>query len=321
MSRVITIVKQQIIESIKPSAKSALWLLKMMLPIMLGVSMLDYFGFIEMISGYTTPLFNLLGLDGRAAFVYITSVLASIYSAIGVMTLFGFELREVTIMASMCLIAHNLIIEGAIQSRSGVSLWGVTLLRIGSSLLCGYLLNLILPSDMAGRVYLDMASDRAETLLQVFSIWFSTSVKLSLKVILIIYSLNVLQNIMKAMNLLDLITRSIWPLLTLLGLPRSTSFLWVVANTLGLTYGGAIIIEEYSKGQMPRRDASLLNISLAQTHSLLEDTVLFVSLGVGLLWVVVPRLILSIITVWAQRGINALKDHKRLGIVDVSSSN
>ncbi|MFI3281219.1 MAG: nucleoside recognition domain-containing protein [Rikenellaceae bacterium] len=307
MSRVISKIKQQFVESLKPSIKSALWLLRMMLPIMLGVSLLDYFGVIEWISVYTTPMFNMLGLDGRAAFVYITSVLASIYSAIGVMTLFDFGLREVTIMASMCLIAHNLIIEGAIQSRSGVSMWGITLLRIVSSMVCGYFLNLILPSEMAGSLYLDMADGKVESLGALLSTWLTTSLKLALKVILIIYLLNVLQNILKAFNVLNLLIASIYPLLAVMGLPRSTSFLWMVANTLGLAYGGAIIVGEYSKGEISRSDASLLNISLAQTHSLLEDTVLFVSLGVGLFWVVVPRLLLSIITVWAHRGINALK--------------
>ncbi len=276
---------------------------------MLGVSLLDYYGIIAFISQYTAPLFNLIGLDGKAAFVYITSCLTSIYSAIGVMALFGFEFREVTIMASMCLIAHNLIVEGAIQSRTGVTLWGITLLRIASSLVCGYLLNLILPTDMQGTLHLTVASSQPETIGQMLYVWATTSLNLTLKVMVVIYLLNVLQNILKAFKIIDLMTKYLRPIITIMGLPRSTSFLWIVANTLGLAYGGAIIVEEVSKGEITTDEATLLNISIAQTHSLVEDTTLLAALGIGVGWLIVPRVICSITTVWVKRGLTAL--HKR----------
>ncbi len=302
MGNTLRIVKDQILAAVAPSLKSAIWLLKMMIPIMLLVSILDLYGVIGYLSQYTTPIFNLIGLDGQAAFVYITSCLASIYSAIGVMALFGFDLREVTIMASMCLIAHNLIIEGAIQSRTGVTFWGITTLRIISSLVCGYPLNLIIPTDLGGTLHLDVVSTKADTFTEMLSQWAGTSLNLAIKVVIIIYLLNVLQNILRAFNLIDRLTRMLHPIILLLGLPNSTSFLWMVANTLGLAYGGAIIVEEVSKGEIKSREATLLNISIAQTHSLLEDTALFMALGLGAGWLMIPRLTLSIITVWGLRG-------------------
>lgn len=302
LSRLLSAVKY----SVKPSFKSAVWLLKMMLPIMLLVSLLDYFGIVGFVSVYTEPLFNLLGLDGNAAFVFITSCMTSIYSAIGVMALFGFDLRSVTIMASMCLIAHNLIIEGAIQKKAGVSFFGITMLRISMSLLCGFLLNRVIPADYTGRLFLSVVVDKPQNILDVFSIWAVTALKLSVKVIIIVYLLNALQNILKEFKVISLITKPLLPLMAILGLPRSTTFLWIVANTLGLAYGGAIIVEEVERGELSRSDVGLLNTSIAQTHSLLEDTFLFVSLGVGLWWVLVPRFIFSIVTVWVQRGFRVL---------------
>lgn len=302
LSRFLSAVKY----SVKPSFKSAVWLLKMMLPIMLLVSLLDYFGIVGFVSVYTEPLFNLLGLDGNAAFVFITSCMTSIYSAIGVMALFGFDLRSVTIMASMCLIAHNLIIEGAIQKKAGVSFFGITMLRISMSLLCGFLLNRVIPADYTGRLFLSVVVDKPQNILDVFSIWAVTALKLSVKVIIIVYLLNALQNILKEFKVISLITKPLLPLMAILGLPRSTTFLWIVANTLGLAYGGAIIVEEVERGELSRSDVGLLNTSIAQTHSLLEDTFLFVSLGVGLWWVLVPRFIFSIVTVWVQRGFRVL---------------
>ncbi|MFI3265319.1 MAG: nucleoside recognition domain-containing protein [Rikenellaceae bacterium] len=320
MSNVVNLLKDQIIGALKPSVKSAIWLLRMMLPIMLVVSVLDFYGVIGYVSQFTTPLFNLIGLDGQAAFVYITSCLASIYSAIGVMALFGFDLREVTIMASMCLIAHNLIIEGAIQSRTGVSFWGITTLRIVSSLICGYLLNLIIPVELSGKLYLDVVTVKAESFGQMLGIWATTSLRLIVKVIVIIYLLNVLQNILRAFNLIDKLTQLLYPIIALLGLPRSTSFLWILANTLGLAYGGAVIVEEVSKGYIAKKEAALLNISIAQTHSLVEDTILFVTLGVGALWLMVPRLIFSIVTVWGWRLFQRIKGNFRFSLKHASTS-
>ncbi len=279
---------------------------------MLAVSLLDYYGVIEFISRYTAPLFNLIGLDGKAAFVFITSSLANIYSAIGVMALFDFTLREATIMASICLICHNLIIEGIIQSRSGVTFWGITLLRIASGLFCGYVLNLIIPESLNGTLYLEVIAAKSDTLLGVIESWATTTLYLSVKVILIIFGLNVLQNLLRAYKLIALLTRVLSPVITALGLPRSTTFLWIVANTLGLAYGGAVIVDEISKGEITHDEAGLLNISIAQTHSLVEDTTLFALIGVSLWWLILPRLTLSIITVWCERGLRKLRPTHKL---------
>lgn len=310
MNKTITQLKEQVTGAVKPSIKSATWILKLMIPIMLGVSLLDYYGVIAFISQYTAPLFNLIGLDGKAAFVFITSSLANIYSAIGVMALFDFSFREATIMASICLISHNLIIEGIIQSRSGVTFWGITLLRIVSGLFCGYILNLIIPDTFNGSLYLEVVAAKSDTLLGVIESWAITTLYLSVKVILIIFGLNILQNLLRAYNLITLLTSALSPIITLLGLPRSTTFLWIVANTLGLAYGGAVIVDEISKGEITDDEASLLNISISQTHSLVEDTILFVLIGISVWWLILPRLTLSIITVWCERGLRKLRPAK-----------
>ncbi len=307
MNNIINTLKNQVTGAVKPSIKSAIWVLRLMIPIMLVVSVLDFYGVIGYLSQFTTPLFNLIGLDGKAAFVFITSSLASVYSAIGVIALFDFSFREVTILASICLISHNLIIEGVIQSHSGVTAWGITLLRIASALLCGFILNLIIPESFDGTLHLEAATTPAGSLLEVIQNWGYTALYLSIKVILIIFGLNIFQNILRAFNLLKLLTSLLSPLMAILGLPSSTTFLWIVANTLGLAYGGAIIVNEVAKGEVTGEDATLLNISVAQTHSLIEDTTLYALIGVGVWWLILPRLILSTVTVWGWCGIRKLR--------------
>ncbi len=90
-------------------------------------------------------------------------------------------------------------------------------------------------------------------------------------------------------------------MLWLLGLPRNTAFLWIVANTLGLAYGAAVLIDETASGQITRQEAELLNRSIAICHSLLEDTLLFVAIGAWAFWISIPRMALAAAAVWTYR--------------------
>ena len=86
-----------------------------------------------------------------------------------------------------------------------------------------------------------------------------------------------------------------------MGLSKNTAFLWVVANTLGLAYGGGILIKQKEQGSISRRHLTELNASMAICHSLLEDSLLFVAVGATLFWIVLPRMIFAALIVWVYR--------------------
>ncbi len=90
-------------------------------------------------------------------------------------------------------------------------------------------------------------------------------------------------------------------MLKAMGLPPSTSFLWIVANSLGLAYGSAVMLEEVNQGRITKKDADLLNYHIAISHSNLEDLLLFAAIGVSILWMLIPRLIIAIVVVWGRR--------------------
>jgi hypothetical protein len=91
------------------------------------------------------------------------------------------------------------------------------------------------------------------------------------------------------------------------GLPARTSFLWIVANVLGLAYGAAIMIEETARGKISRNDADLLNHHIGVSHSNLEDILLLYSAGAFFWWMLLSRWGLSIVLVWERRLENAIK--------------
>ena len=87
-----------------------------------------------------------------------------------------------------------------------------------------------------------------------------------------------------------------------MGLPRSTTLSWVVANLIGLAYGSAIMIDESEKGKMSHEDADLLNHHISLSHSQLEDPLLFLTLGFPIHWLIWPRLIIAIVAVWLRKA-------------------
>jgi hypothetical protein len=84
-------------------------------------------------------------------------------------------------------------------------------------------------------------------------------------------------------------------------LPSKTSFLWFVANILGLAYGGAIMIEESNQKKITQEEADLLNHHIAISHSNLEDVILLASVGASVLCMLSSRWIMAAIVVWLRK--------------------
>jgi hypothetical protein len=120
----------------------------------------------------------------------------------------------------------------------------------------------------------------------------------------------ILQNILKEFNVLNFISKIFAPLMRLMGLSDDSSFLWFVAQTLGLTYGSVIMMEEVENNQITKESANLLNYHIAINHSLLEDTLLFVAIGVPAGWIIAPRFIFAIMVVWSLKGILQYRSRK-----------
>lgn len=290
-----------------PKARKTIWwLLKIILPISLLVSLLQHFGIIAWVSGYLTPLFSIIGLPGESAIVFITSIFLSLYAPIAIIATLPLDMREITILALMCLISHNMIIESAVQKKTGSSYFIMFSLRIVVSFIAAYLLNLVLPEIPAERKLIHQALGQ-EGFWSMIVNWLINAGWLTVKIILIVTGLMILQNILKEFKILVVLSKTFAPFMKIFGLSKSSSFLWFVAQVLGLTYGSAVLIEEVENNEISKKDADLLNYHIAINHSLLEDTLLFVAIGVPAAWLIAPRFLLAMAVVWIVRYIFYLK--------------
>lgn len=285
--------------SLRQGTKTAFWLLKLTIPVSFGVFLLDFFGILNVIAGWVAPLFKLIGLSGQASIVLITSFFTNIYSTIAVMTTLGIGYREGTILAVMCLISHALIVETAIQKRTGSAPWRMVTTRLTASFIAAWGLNLILPAETS-TVANNLISE-TKSFFPAFLKWITDMSVTTVKIIVLVNLLLILQKILNEFGLIKWILKPFTPLLRIMGLPVNTGFLWMIAYTLGLSYGGAIMISESEEGKLSPEDADLLNHHIAISHSQLEDPLLFVAIGYNMGILIVPRILLSIIYVWIRK--------------------
>ena len=293
--------KKIIAPALKKSAQTSIWLLKLILPISLAFRLLDYSGLLVYIADFLNPIFIHLGLPGSTAIIFITSIFLPLYAPLAIITSMTITLRELTILALMCQIAHNLPVESAIQAKTGTSFWAMFSVRIFMSILIGFILNLILPLEMGMPSFLQTSIEVLNSLSDVFIAWGITSLRITILIVAIITILMVTYRLLEEYNLINRLSKSIEPILKFFGLPTSTAFLWLIGYIVGLAYGGALMIDQMKEGKVTKAEGSLLNYHLAISHSVLEDNLLFVALGVSIWWILATRLIAAWFVVWLRR--------------------
>ena len=286
-------------QAVPASWKSTKWLLKLMIPISLAVTLMQHFGVLAWIATWINPLFVHFGLPGESAVAFISGATAGTYAGIAVMMSIPLTMKQASILALMIALCHALPMECAVNRKTGSSFWKMGAIRIVMALICALILNVLLP-DMPGK-YIYLGAEADSSFVEVMTTWVVSQIKMSLMVALIIYSLMVVQRMLEAYRLLDPLSRMLSPLMSLFGLPRQASYMWLVGNVLGISYGSAVMVELEDKGLVTREEANDVNYHLIMNHSMLEDTIVFAATGISALLLISTRLGFALILVWGRR--------------------
>ena len=286
----------------KRGLKAAAWLLAFIVPVSLAVVFLHWTGALTHAAQWIAPAFKLVGLPGEAALAFLTGALLNIYSCIAALGPMMLDDRQVTILALMALISHNLPVEVAVQHKAGSRGGRMLVLRLLASAAAAIALNLLLPADTNPPHTRGVAETATTGLADTLRAWAVGTAWLGGKICVLVMGLMILQRILTDFGIIRPLSRLLSPVLGVLGLPRKTAFLWIVANTLGLAYGAAVILDEVESGAVTKEEVELLNRSIAVCHSLLEDTLLFFAIGAWAFWITAPRLILAAAAVWSYRA-------------------
>lgn len=281
--------------------KTTYTLLKIIIPVSIIVKILSELGLIELIGKGLSPVMGLAGLPGDFGIVWATTMITNIYG--GMIAFFNltlsntYSVAQVTVLATMMLIAHTLPIEVRIAQKAGVRAWFTILLRIGCAFIIGVILSFIFTNFKIlqnDNKVIWQPSITDPTLFQ----WIIDQLRNYAMIFLIILGLMILLYILKKTGAMQKLNNFMEPGLRLLGMNKNTAPVTIIGMTLGLSYGGGIIIKEAKNKILSKKDV-FLSISLMNlSHSLIEDTLLMVAIGANLIGILGARIIFTIIVMF-----------------------
>lgn len=114
-------------------------LLKILVPVYISVQLLAISGILNKIAVIFEPVMSIFGLPGETSLVLILGWFSGIYASLGALAAVKLNSIQMTTTAIMLSIAHNLITEGAVVKKLGVSTFASVSLRIIFSLIMGFL--------------------------------------------------------------------------------------------------------------------------------------------------------------------------------------
>lgn len=288
-------------ELLQDSLKISIMLFKIMIPVSIGVKLLKTVGAVEWIGWALSPLMEITGLPGSMGLVWATGLLTNLYGGVIAYSALADEtiltVGQVSILSTMLLMAHALPVELKIVQKSGPRIRAMALIRLGSALLFGFLMNLIL--NLTGWLQQPAAllwkpAVKGDS----WGAWaLSETQKLGM-IFLIILGLLVFMKLIEWLRITDFIQKLILPFLRVLGIGQSATVITMIGITLGISYGGGLIIKEAGSGKIPPKEVFSSLALMSIFHSLIEDTMLMMALGSDLLVILAARMVFSLAIVY-----------------------
>lgn len=286
--------KKGAFSGLRKGFRSFLWVLKILLPITFLISLAEWQGWIYEVEFIFQPIMPWLGLPPMAALPLILGMISGIYAGIAAMSVLPFTKEEMTLLAIFLMLAHSLPQEGLIQGKSGFHPLKATLIRLGTATIVLFFVSSFLevsPEATAVSSPPYLASSFANFLQN----WFIRNLILSLKILGIIWGLFIFLEVCRSVGWIDYIIRWFFPILKIHGLSSKSAIVWITGTIFGLIYGAAIVLEELKEGKLPREELEKLHIAIGLQHSVIEDPLLFLALGINPLWLWIPRFLITLL--------------------------
>lgn len=275
-------------------------LLKVMVPALIAVKILDSIGGTQLLSQLLSPVMGLVGLPDSMGIIWATAMLINIYTA---MALFFSQtltepltIAQITVLASMILLSHSLLVEGAIAKAAGLAWWYTLTLRIGGALFIGFLLNVIYVKTHSLQEVSQVLWQPALSGDDLLS-WFVLQLKTLVLAFFVISALVILMRLLRYLGVEKGLHWLLTPFLKFLGIDKSAANITVIGFTLGVSFGGGLLIEEARSGRISKQNVFLSMSFLCLCHSLIEDTLLMLLLGADLSGILWMRLLFTFIII------------------------
>lgn len=275
---------------LRDAAHTSWVLFKITVPISIATRLLQQAGAVDALGTLLAPLMRLVGLPPSMGLVWATAMATNLYGGMASFATLApaehLTTAQVTVACLLMLVAHALPVELRIVQKAGVRLPAMAAIRAGGGLLMAAALHqvyraggwlqepavMLLPARGQDASWAAWAAGMARSLGLIFAV-----------VLALLAGMRVLDRL----GITRAMTRCLAPLLRGLGMTAKAAPLAVIGITMGLSYGGGLILRECRLGQMGGRDVFYALTLMGLAHALIEDTFLMLALGghvSGLFW-------------------------------------
>jgi hypothetical protein len=299
-----------LLEIFVTALRTSYTLFRIIIPVSIITRLLQEWGLVDYIAIALSPVMKLVGLPGESSLVWAASIFTNIYGGMVVFASLGPTLEltvaQVSVLGAMILVAHSLPVELIIAQKAGARIPVILGIRVFGALLLGILLRNAY--SLTGALSQTSQSAWVPPVVNPgWAAWALAELRNLSLIFMIILALLTIMALLKRVGIVNLMIRMMGPLLNLLGISREAAPITIIGMTLGLSYGGGLIINEARTGSLGPKDifASITLMSLC--HSLFEDTMLMVLIGGHLSALLWGRLFFSLlVTMLLVRLINRL---------------
>ena len=276
-------------------------LFKVMIPTLIAVKIAQETGLVEVLNFVFDPITELIGLQRDMTIVLTTTILTNPYAGLIILASVGvpegFSVADASVLASFMLFTHAMPVELAISRQAGAKAIFLTIVRLMSAIIFCFLIHKITNYfhifQGAANISLIEFNQTSN-----FSGWVREQIKGLLFIQIVIIILLVFLELLKFIGFEKLIRFFMAPFLKIIGIGENASTIVIVGLTIGLGFGGGLMIKEVKHGGVKERDAVNALIFINLFHSLIEDTSLVMLLGPSLLIVLFVRAIFVLICVF-----------------------
>ncbi len=296
--------------------KTAWKLSKFIFPITFLVTLLQFTPVLPWLVDVIAPVMQIFGLPGEAAIPLVLGTMLNLYSGIAGILSLELTVKEVFTLAVMLSFAHSLFIETAVALRVGVKLWVVLAVRFGLAIFAALMVNWLWNGgqEIAQYGLMPEMATNPEGWGAILLLALSKASYGIFQLVLIVLPLMIVVQFLRDYGYMTRFSNKLGPFMKIIDVKPNASMTLVTGLVIGLAYGAGVMIQAVEEDGVSKRDATLVFIFLVACHAVVEDTLIFVPLGIPILPLllirVVTAFVLTILVAYLMRRADVIKEGK-----------
>lgn len=289
--------KKIFVSGLKKGVQVTLSLSKVIFPVTLLVTLMQYTPILPFFIRIFTPVMSYIGLPGEASVPLVLGFSLNLYAGIAAIISFPFTVKEVFILAIMLSFAHNLFVESSVAVKVGIRWQVVIFIRLSLAILAALAVHLLVPLEETLATY-SMSVSETEPItgfLPIVSHGLSTAFSSILSLAMIVIPLMVIMQVARDLGWLDFLSEMLTPFTRLMGIKNNAAMTLVAGLTIGLAFGAGVMVQAVKDDHVEKKDMYLSFIFLVSCHAVIEDTLIFIPLGIPVWPLLIIRLTTAII--------------------------